>query len=253
MLDVDKGELRRARRRCSSTASASSAVAPDVGARRRRGRSTSATSRCCPGLMDMEVNLLMGGPDHAQPARSPVQDDPAVQDAARRRQRPADAAGRVHDRAQPRPVRADRRPPARRRAEEGDRPRLDRRPPRRARRPRHLARPAATSTRRCSRRSRPHVLPLTVEEGIANGVDEVRKAVRYQIKHGAAAHQGVRVGRRDVAHRPGRRPAVLRRGAARPSPTRPTAPGSRWRPTPTATTASGPPSRPASTASSTAR
>jgi imidazolonepropionase-like amidohydrolase len=31
----------------------------------------------------------------------------------------------------------------------------------------------------------PHVLPLTVEEGIANGVAEVRKAVRYQIKHGA--------------------------------------------------------------------
>jgi imidazolonepropionase-like amidohydrolase len=31
----------------------------------------------------------------------------------------------------------------------------------------------------------PGVLPLTVEEGIANGVDEVRKAVRYQIKHGA--------------------------------------------------------------------
>lgn len=32
----------------------------------------------------------------------------------------------------------------------------------------------------------PHVLELSVEEGIANGVDEVRKAVRYQIKHGAA-------------------------------------------------------------------
>jgi imidazolonepropionase-like amidohydrolase len=31
----------------------------------------------------------------------------------------------------------------------------------------------------------PGVLPLTLEEGIANGVDEVRKAVRYQIKHGA--------------------------------------------------------------------
>ncbi|HLS75507.1 MAG TPA: amidohydrolase family protein [Nocardia sp.] len=31
----------------------------------------------------------------------------------------------------------------------------------------------------------PDVLRLTVEEGIANGVDEVRKAVRYQIKHGA--------------------------------------------------------------------
>ena len=31
----------------------------------------------------------------------------------------------------------------------------------------------------------PHVMRLSVEEGIADGVDEVRKAVRYQIKHGA--------------------------------------------------------------------
>ncbi|MFD0901988.1 metal-dependent hydrolase family protein [Actinomadura sediminis] len=31
----------------------------------------------------------------------------------------------------------------------------------------------------------PGVLQLSVEEGIANGVDEVRRAVRYQIKHGA--------------------------------------------------------------------
>ena len=31
----------------------------------------------------------------------------------------------------------------------------------------------------------PGVLPMTVEEGIADGVSEVRKAVRYQIKHGA--------------------------------------------------------------------
>jgi len=31
----------------------------------------------------------------------------------------------------------------------------------------------------------PHIMPLTVEEGIANGISEVRKAVRYQIKHGA--------------------------------------------------------------------
>ena len=31
----------------------------------------------------------------------------------------------------------------------------------------------------------PGVLPLTVEEGIADGVSEVRHAVRYQIKHGA--------------------------------------------------------------------
>ncbi|MGW0248998.1 amidohydrolase family protein [Nocardia goodfellowii] len=31
----------------------------------------------------------------------------------------------------------------------------------------------------------PDLLKLTLEEGIANGVDEVRKSVRYQIKHGA--------------------------------------------------------------------
>jgi imidazolonepropionase-like amidohydrolase len=31
----------------------------------------------------------------------------------------------------------------------------------------------------------PHIMELSVEEGIANGIDEVRKAVRYQIKHGA--------------------------------------------------------------------
>jgi imidazolonepropionase-like amidohydrolase len=31
----------------------------------------------------------------------------------------------------------------------------------------------------------PGVMPLSLEEGIANGVDEVRKAVRYQIKYGA--------------------------------------------------------------------
>ncbi|MGD0554395.1 MAG: amidohydrolase family protein [Streptosporangiaceae bacterium] len=31
----------------------------------------------------------------------------------------------------------------------------------------------------------PGVLPLTVEEGIADGVEQVRKAVRYQIKYGA--------------------------------------------------------------------
>jgi len=31
----------------------------------------------------------------------------------------------------------------------------------------------------------PHVMPLSVEEGIANGIPEVRKSVRYQIKYGA--------------------------------------------------------------------
>lgn len=31
----------------------------------------------------------------------------------------------------------------------------------------------------------PGIMPMTVEEGIADGVDEVRRAVRYQITHGA--------------------------------------------------------------------
>src|SRR3954454_19702797 len=31
----------------------------------------------------------------------------------------------------------------------------------------------------------PDIMPMTVEEGIADGIDEVRKAVRYQITHGA--------------------------------------------------------------------
>jgi imidazolonepropionase-like amidohydrolase len=30
----------------------------------------------------------------------------------------------------------------------------------------------------------PHMMPMSVEEGIADGVDQVRHAVRYQIKHG---------------------------------------------------------------------
>jgi imidazolonepropionase-like amidohydrolase len=31
----------------------------------------------------------------------------------------------------------------------------------------------------------PHIMPLSIEEGIADGVDAVRRAVRYQIRHGA--------------------------------------------------------------------
>ncbi len=55
----------------------------------------------------------------------------------------------------------------------------------------------------------PHIMPLTIEEGIANGISEVRKAVRYQIKYGAEVIKVSRVGRHHVAHRPGRRAAVL--------------------------------------------
>ena len=65
------------------------------------------------------------------------------------------------------------------------RQRLDRRPAHRAGRARDHARPAATSTRRCSSGSAPTSCRSRVEEGIANGVPEVRKAVRYQIKYGA--------------------------------------------------------------------
>ena len=61
----------------------------------------------------------------------------------------------------------------------------------------------------------PDIMPLSVEEGIANGVPEVRKAVRYQLKYGAARHQDLRVGRRDVAQRRSGRAAVLRRRARR--------------------------------------
>ena len=99
----------------------------------------------------------------------------------------------------------------------------------------------------------PDIMPLSVEEGIANGVPEVRKAVRYQIKYGARAHQDLRVGRRDVAQRARGRAAVLRRGARgdrrRSAPRRPQGRGARAR----RRRASGRASAPASTASSTAR
>ena len=61
----------------------------------------------------------------------------------------------------------------------------------------------------------PGVLELTVEEGIANGVDEIRKAVRYQIKHGAQLIKVCCLGRRHVADRRGWRAALFGRGAAR--------------------------------------
>ncbi|BBY24539.1 hypothetical protein MSTO_47440 [Mycobacterium stomatepiae] len=63
-----------------------------------------------PGLMDMEVNLLMGGRGET-PGLSQVQDDPPTR-VLRGRQCPAHAARRVHHGAQPGPVRQDRRLPA---------------------------------------------------------------------------------------------------------------------------------------------
>ncbi|MGH9274628.1 MAG: amidohydrolase family protein [Acidimicrobiales bacterium] len=136
-----------------------------------------------PGLMDMEVNLLLGGPDHGSPLTA-VQDDPAVRTLravfnARRTLRAGfttvrnlglfiQTNGILLDVALrkaidlnwiegPRVVPAG-----------------------------HAICPTGGHLDPTMFQAfAPHVLPLTVEEGIANGVAEVRKAVRYQIKHGA--------------------------------------------------------------------
>jgi imidazolonepropionase-like amidohydrolase len=136
-----------------------------------------------PGLMDMEVNLLLGGPDHASPL-NPVQDDPAVRTLravanARRTLRAGfttvrnlglfvQTGGLLLDVALKKAI------------DLGwiDGPRVV------------PAGHAITPTGghldpTMFQAFAPHIMPLTVEEGIANGVSEVRKAVRYQIKHGA--------------------------------------------------------------------
>jgi imidazolonepropionase-like amidohydrolase len=136
-----------------------------------------------PGLMDMEVNLLLGGPDHTSPLTA-VQDDPAVRTLravanARRTLRAGfttvrnlglfiQTGGILLDVALKKAI------------DLGwiDGPRVV------------PAGHAITPTGghldpTMFQAFAPHVLPLTVEEGIANGVDEVRKAVRYQIKYGA--------------------------------------------------------------------
>src|SRR6266480_4843683 len=136
-----------------------------------------------PGLMDMEVNLLLGGPNHESPL-NPVQDDPALRTLravanARRTLRAGfttvrnlglfvQTGGLLLDVALKRAI------------DLGwvDGPRVV------------PAGHAITPTGghldpTMFQALAPHVLPLTVEEGIANGVSEVRKAVRYQIKYGA--------------------------------------------------------------------
>jgi imidazolonepropionase-like amidohydrolase len=136
-----------------------------------------------PGLMDMEVNLLLGGPDHRSPLNA-VQDDPAVRTlravANARRTLGAgfttvrnlglfiQTGGLLLDVALKKAI------------DFGwiDGPRVV------------PAGHAITPTGghldpTMFQAFAPHIMPLTVEEGIANGVSEVRKAVRYQIKHGA--------------------------------------------------------------------
>lgn len=136
-----------------------------------------------PGLMDMEVNLLMGGPDHESPLVA-VQDDPVVKTLrgvanARRTLRSGfttvrnlglfvQTGGLLLDVALKKAI------------DLGwvDGPRIV--PAGHAISPTggHLD---PTMFQRLG----PGVLPLSVEEGIADGIDEVRRAVRYQIKHGA--------------------------------------------------------------------
>jgi imidazolonepropionase-like amidohydrolase len=136
-----------------------------------------------PGLMDMEVNLLLGGPDHASPLNA-VQDDPALRTLravanARRTLRSGfttvrnlglfiQTGGLLLDVALMKAI------------DFGwiDGPRVV------------PAGHAITPTGghldpTMFQAFAPHIMPLTVEEGIANGISEVRKAVRYQIKHGA--------------------------------------------------------------------
>jgi len=136
-----------------------------------------------PGLMDMEVNLLLGGPDH-RGSLNAVQDDPAVRTLravanARRTLRAGfttvrnlglfvQTGGLLLDVALKKAI------------DLGwiDGPRVV------------PAGHAITPTGghldpTMFQAFAPHIMPLTVEEGIANGVSEVRKAVRYQIKHGA--------------------------------------------------------------------
>jgi imidazolonepropionase-like amidohydrolase len=136
-----------------------------------------------PGLMDMEVNLLLGGPDHRSPLNA-VQDDPAVRTlravANARRTLGAgfttvrnlglfvQTGGLLLDVALQKAI------------DLGwiDGPRVV------------PAGHAITPTGghldpTMFQAFAPGIMPLTVEEGIADGVSQVRRAVRYQIKHGA--------------------------------------------------------------------
>ena len=136
-----------------------------------------------PGLMDMEVNLFLGGPNHASPL-IPVQEDPAVRTlrAVANGQRTLRAGfttvrnlglfvqtgGLLLDVALKKAI------------DLGwvDGPRVVPAG--------HAISPTGGHLDPTMFQAfAPHVLPLTVEEGIANGVAEVRKAVRYQIKYGA--------------------------------------------------------------------
>ena len=136
-----------------------------------------------PGLMDMEVNLAMGGSHHASPL-VPVQEDPAMKTLrgaanARRTLRAGfttvrnlglfvQTGGLLLDVALMTAI---------------DRGWVD--GPRIVPAGHAISPTGGHLDPTMFQAYAPHVLPLTVEEGIADGVAEVRKAARYQIKYGA--------------------------------------------------------------------
>src|SRR3954471_331732 len=181
LLDVDKGELLEPGEllidgdrivEVAPTSVPSDATVIDLG-----------DLTLLPGLMDMEVNLLLGGPNHESPL-NPVQDDPGLRTLravanARRTLRSGfttvrnlglfiQTNGLLLDVALmkaidfgwidgPRVVPAG-----------------------------HAICPTGGHLDPTMFQAlAPHIMPLTVEEGIANGVSEIRRAVRYQIKYGA--------------------------------------------------------------------
>ena len=136
-----------------------------------------------PGLMDMEVNLLLGGPDHASPLVA-VQDDPAVRTLravfnARRTLRAGfttvrnlglfvQTGGILLDVALKRAIDQN--------WIEG---------PRIVPAGHAICPTGGHLDPTMFQKLGPGVLPLTVEEGIADGEAQIRRAVRYQIKYGA--------------------------------------------------------------------
>src|SRR5262245_6975728 len=181
LLDVDKGELIEPGSlliegdrivEVGPTAVPDDAVVVDLG-----------DHTLLPGLMDMEVNLLLGGPNHESPLNA-VQDDPAVRTLravanARRTLRSGFTTVRnLGLFVQTNGILLD--VALRKAIDFGwiDGPRVV------------CAGHAITPTGghldpTMFQAMAPHMMPLTVEEGIADGVAQVRKAVRYQIKHGA--------------------------------------------------------------------
>ncbi|HUR76869.1 MAG TPA: amidohydrolase family protein [Acidimicrobiales bacterium] len=180
-VDVDAGELRKDAVvivEGERIAAVSPSTVPDADATLDLGDVT-----LLPGLMDMEINLLLGGPSGGNP-RSDVQDDPAFRTlrgivncrttllagftTVRNLGLFVKSGGYLLDVALQRAV------------DNGwvDGPRIV------------PAGHAITPTGghldpTMFQRLAPDIMPLSIEEGIANGVPEVRKAVRYQIKYGA--------------------------------------------------------------------